>query len=233
MKLENGRVLITGGGSGIGKAIARECRARGARVVINGRDEARLGAAAEELDVSAVVGDVGTDGDAERIVAESVALLGGLDVLVNNAGTAARMALEELDAARFETLWRTNVLGAALMAQASVPHLEKRGGNIVNIGSTAGLKGYANASAYVATKFALRGMSECWRAELRPRNIRVVLISPSEVQTPFGGRSLDDLNPHKLLAEDIAHAVVAALEMHDRGFIPELSVFATNPWRDA
>jgi len=75
-------------------------------------------------------------------------------------------------------------------------------------------------------------MTECWRAELRPYNVRVILINPSEVQTEFvvsSGRDKREFNPSKLVAEDIAHAVVSSLEMNDRGFITELTVFATNP----
>ncbi len=145
------------------------------------------------------------------------------------------MSLEELDPELFEEMWRTNVLGAALMAQAALPHLRKaKGGNVVNISSTAGRRGYATGSAYVSTKFGLRGMTECWQAELRRDDIRVILVNPSEVQTGFGGKEPSrTLLPHKLVSEDIAHAVVTALEMDDRGFIPEVSVYATNPWKDA
>ena len=99
----------------------------------------------------------------------------------------------------------------------------------MNISSTAGLKGFPGGSAYVASKWALKGMTECWRAELRKYNVRVILINPSEVQTDFGEKVRDTINPTKLMAEDIAFATVGALEMNDRGFITELTVFATNP----
>ena len=105
-------------------------------------------------------------------------------------------------------------------------------GNIINISSTAGKKGFAYGTAYAATKFALKGMTECWQAELRKYNVRVMLVNPSEVQTEFSvnaGNGEREFNPTKLLSEDIAHAVISALEMEDRGFITELTVFATNP----
>ena len=137
------------------------------------------------------------------------------------------------DAERFQAMWQSNVLGVALMTREALPHLRTAGGgSVVNIGSTAGRKGYAGGSAYVSTKFALRGMSECWQAELRRDDIRVILVNPSEVQTGFGGKDAGRaMSPHKLVSQDIAHAVVATLAMEDRGFIPELTVYATNPWR--
>jgi 3-oxoacyl-[acyl-carrier protein] reductase len=101
----------------------------------------------------------------------------------------------------------------------------------VNIASTAALRGAPNGTAYYASKFALRGMTECWRAELRKHNVRVFLINPSEVLTNFSARAglAQKENASKLRSEDIAHVVKAVLEMDDRGFAPELSIFATNP----
>ena len=239
MQLKDASILITGGSAGIGAAIAAMASERGARVAINGRDGARLAATAERLGVTAVQGDVGAPADsgrgAEQIVAEAVAALGGLDVLINNAGWGRVMKLEELDPEVFERMWRTNVLGAALMAKHALPYLRSdrkgRGGTIVNMASTAAKRGYAGGSAYSSTKFALASLSQCWAAELRPADVRVIQINPSEVQTGFGGRDPErELNPRKLVSEDVAHATLAALEMDDRGFIPELTIHATNPF---
>jgi 3-oxoacyl-[acyl-carrier protein] reductase len=130
-------------------------------------------------------------------------------------------------------VFATNVTGAMLMAREAAKHfVERKAGNIVNIGSTAAVRGAARGTAYYASKFALRGMTECWRAELRPFNVRVMLVNPSEVLTDFNataGLEQQADNPTKLHGEDIAHAVRSALEMEDRGFITELTVFATNP----
>ena len=138
-----------------------------------------------------------------------------------------------MDKTKFEDVINTNVVGAALMGKYASRIFKKQdSGNIVNISSTAGLKGFPGGTPYVATKFALKGMSECWRAELRKSNVRVFHVNPSEVQTNFSqnaGGKKRQFNETKLIAEDIAHAVITALEMNDRGFIPELSVFATNP----
>ncbi|MCB0753381.1 MAG: SDR family NAD(P)-dependent oxidoreductase, partial [Ignavibacteriae bacterium] len=141
--------------------------------------------------------------------------------------------IENVNDKKFNDIIQTNVIGAALTArEASKIMKEKSRGTIINIASTAATKGFAGGSPYVATKFALRGMTECWRAELRPYNIRVILINPSEVQTEFvvnSGREKREFNPTKLIGEDIAHTIVASLEMDERGFITELTVFATNP----
>jgi 3-oxoacyl-[acyl-carrier protein] reductase len=120
-----------------------------------------------------------------------------------------------------------------LVARESAKHFVEKGrGNIVNISSTAGSKGFANGTSYVATKFALGGMTECWRAELRKHNIRVMQVNPSEVLTDFAensGLGARPDNPTKLHSIDIAHTIASMLEMNDRGFITEASVWATNP----
>ena len=98
--------------------------------------------------------------------------------------------------------------------------------------STAGLRGFASGTAYVATKFALSGMTECWRAELRPHNVRVIQVNPSEVITEFGERSgygARAENPTKLHAEDVAGLIASLLAMDDRGFVTDATLWATNP----
>jgi 3-oxoacyl-[acyl-carrier protein] reductase len=137
-----------------------------------------------------------------------------------------------MDTKGFDDVFATNVRGAMMMGrEAAKIFVKRKGGNIINIASTAAVRGAPNGTAYYASKFALRGMTECWRAELRKYNVRVILVNPSEVITNFAitaGFPQKD-NPSKLRGEDIAHAVKAALEMEDRGFITELTVFATNP----
>ena len=115
--------------------------------------------------------------------------------------------------------------------EAAKIFVKRNRGNIVNIASTASHRGAPNGTAYYASKFALRGMTECWRAELRKHNIRVMLVNPSEVLTNFAATAgiPQKANDSKLRGEEIAHAVKAILEMDDRGFTTELSVFATNP----
>jgi 3-oxoacyl-[acyl-carrier protein] reductase len=151
---------------------------------------------------------------------------------VNNAGIGTFKNLVDVDLQGFEDIFATNVTGAMLMArEAAKLFIKRQRGNIVNISSTAGLKGAPGGTAYYASKFALRGMTECWRAELRKHNIRVFLVNPSEVVTNFfvTANLPQNVNDTKLRPEDVAQMVKAVLEMDNRGFTPELSIFATNP----
>lgn len=232
MDLRNAAALITGGSSGIGRAIAQTLASSGARVAITGRDKNRLNEAAQSLKVLPIVADVTRESDVERTYREVFKAFGELDILVNNAGIGVFKNLVDLDRAGFESVFATNVTGAMLMAREAAKHfVSRQRGNIVNISSTAGLRGAPGGTAYYASKFALRGMTECWRAELRRYNIRVFLVNPSEVLTNFAATAglPQKENPTKLRGEDIADLVKAVLEMDDRGFTPELSIFATNP----
>jgi 3-oxoacyl-[acyl-carrier protein] reductase len=232
MNLKNATALITGGSSGIGRAIAQSLVASGARVAITGRDEKKLAEAAKELGVHPIHADVSVEADVERTFKEVIQKFGDLDILVNNAGVGVFKNLVDMGKKEFEDVFATNVTGAMLMAREAAKHfVKKQRGNIVNISSTAGLRGAPNGTAYYASKFALRGMTECWRAELRKYNVRVILVNPSEVVTNFFQTAglPQKANASKLRGEDIAHVVKAMLEMDDRGFAPEVSVFATNP----
>jgi 3-oxoacyl-[acyl-carrier protein] reductase len=129
-------------------------------------------------------------------------------------------------------MFETNVFGLVDITNRVVPEMKaRREGDIVNIASTSGMKGAATATAYAGSKWAVRGISQCWQAELRPHGIRVTCLCPSEVQTNFGGRTGRN-NPNKLYADDIAATMMAALEMPRRVLWPELAVFANNPWKE-
>ncbi len=204
----------------------------GARVAITGRDQDRLNQATQNHGVFPIHADVTSEADVERTYREVLAKFGDLHILVNNAGFGVFNDLVDFDRASFEAVFATNVTGAMLMAREAAKLFIKRNrGNIINIASTASLRGAPKGTAYYGSKFALRGMTECWRAELRKYNIRVMLVNPSEVLTNFAGTAgfEQKANETKLRGEEIAHAVKAILEMDDRGFTPELSVFATNP----
>jgi len=232
MDLRNAAALITGGSSGIGRAIAQTLASSGARVAITGRDKTRLSEAAQSLKALPIVADVSKEADVERTYREVFKAFGELDILVNNAGIGVFKNLIDLDRAGFEAVFATNVTGAMLMAREAAKHfVTRQRGNIVNISSTAGLRGAPAGTAYYASKFALRGMTECWRAELRRYNVRVFLVNPSEVLTSFAATAglPQKENATKLRGEEIAYMVKAILEMDDRGFTPELSIFASNP----
>ena len=232
MELRGASVLVTGGSSGIGRAIAKTLGGAGARVAITGRDEKRLAEAAHALNALPVRADVTNEADVRRTYEEVLKAFGHLDVLVNNAGKGLFKPLVEMERSAFDAVLATNVTGAMLMAREAAKHfISRKGGNIVNIGSTASHRGAPSGTAYYASKAALRSMTECWRSELRQYNVRVFLINPSEVLTGFAAASgfQQKDNPTKLRAEEIAHAVKAVLEMDDRGFTTELTIFATNP----
>ena len=233
MNLTNATALVTGGSSGIGLAIARMLVDAGSTVAITGRNQSRLSEAAKAINAHPIKADVSNEDDVKRTYREFLEKFGHLDILVNNAAFGERRALVDIDRARFDAILQTNVTGVMLMSREAAKHfVERKSGNIINIGSTAGVRGAANGTSYYASKFALRGMTECWRGELRQHNVRVILINPSEVITNFAataGFTQNDDNPTKLRPEDIAHVVKAALEMNDRGFTTELTVFATNP----
>jgi len=232
MNLTNAVALITGGSAGIGYSIAKTLSESGARVAITGRDKGRLAEAAKALGVTPIQADVAKEADVERTYKEVLAKFGDLDILINNAGIGTFKPLVEIEKANFDAIFATNVTGAMLMAREAAKIFIKRNrGNIINIASTASHRGAPNGTAYYASKFALRGMTECWRTELRKHNIRVMLVNPSEVLTNFAATAgiPQKANDSKLRGEEIAHAVKAILEMDDRGFTTELSVFATNP----
>ncbi len=233
MELSGARVLVTGGSSGIGYATAQRLVHEGAKVAICGRDAAKLERAASEIHAVPIAADVSREGDAVRLVDTVIRELGGYDTLINNAGFGRMAPLVEIATDDFRRVWETNVLGAMLVARESARHfVPERRGNIVNVASTAGKHGYAGGSAYASTKFALSGLTECWRAELRQFNVRVMQINPSEVLTNFraaSGRPSQPENQTKLHAEEIAHVIATMLALDDRGFVAEASVWATNP----
>ena len=233
MDLQGAKALVTGGSEGIGKAIAVALKREGADVVITGRRADVLEATAEEIGVGWSVGDVGDEDDAVRTVRDFVEQHGRLDILVNNAGFGRFAPLVEMELSDMEAVYRTNVFGAFLMGREAAKVFVRQGsGHLINISSTSGLKGGRGSTAYSSSKFALRGMTECWRDELRRHDVRVMLVNPSEVLTDFGSKVgfQQEQSPNKLRDREIADAIVGALKIDDRGFIPEFAVFATNPF---
>ena len=229
MKIDTAKVLVTGGGSGIGYATAKMLAERGARVAICGRDRAKLDRAAGEIGALAIQADVSVEEDVRRMVRTVIDTFGDYNVLINNAAFGNWSPLVDLSVDDMRNVFATNVFGAMMVARDSAKHfVEKQYGNIVNVASSAGVRGYAGATAYAGSKFALRGMTECWRAELRKFNIRVMLMNPSEVQTEFS-RGRRAPSPRKLQAADIAKPIVDMLELDDRAFVTEVAVWATNP----
>ena len=227
------RVLVTGGSQGIGSALVGLMRQAGHEVVFTGRDERRIQAVAQRSGAHGVRADVSRDDDNARTVETCQDRMGGVDILINNAAFPYNAEIgDDFDVNQMREVFATNVFGVVDLTNRVVPMMkDQQAGDIVNIASTSGMKGNKTGTAYAGSKWALRGITQCWQAELRPHGIRVISVCPSEVQTDWGGR-VGRNNPNKLYAEDIAETIAAALSMKRRALWPELAVFATNPWKE-
>jgi 3-oxoacyl-[acyl-carrier protein] reductase len=234
MDLKNKVVLITGGNSGLGKATAQLFIEKGAKVIITGRDHDKTKSVAKEIGATPFNCDVTKDEEIDALYAFIKKEFNGLDVLVNNAGIGIKKTLVELTREELRKVYEVNVFGAAMVAQGAAKiFIKQNEGNIVNIASTASLKGYPTGSIYSTSKFALRGMTQCWQGELRKNNIRVIQVNPSEVPTAFGdekNREERPLEENKLKPMDIAVTIVNTLEMDNNAYVPEVTVHATNPF---
>lgn len=234
MEIKGSTALVTGGNSGLGKATAMLLIQKGAKVIITGRDHQKTIHVAKEIGAIPFQCDVTKDEQIDELYKFIEGEHGKLDILVNNAGIGIRKSFLELTREELQQVYEVNVFGAAMVAQgASKLFVKQNYGNIINIASTASLKGYPTGSIYASSKFALRGMTQCWQGELRKNNIRVIQVNPSEVPTAFGdeqNRTERPLESNKLTPEDIATTIVNTLEMDNRAYIPEVTVHATNPF---
>lgn len=227
------KVLITGGSSGIGRATAKELISKGAIVSITGRNKEKLERVASEINAIPIHLDVSKYNTIAVKTLDAFHSMGGIDVLVNNAGIGEFAKLEDIKISHFENIFATNVFGLTMLTQEVVKFFKtQQHGTIINIGSSAATSGFPSGSVYSASKFALRGLTECWRHELRRDNIRVILVNPSEVTTAFNdkNRTEREVQDNKLRPSEISHVIISAIQMDDRGFIPELNVWATNPF---
>lgn len=231
--LSGKKVLITGGSSGIGKATAIDLVGKGAIVCITGRNKVKLEKVASEINAIPIHLDVSKYNSIAVKTLDAFHSMGGIDVLINNAGIGEFAKLEDIKINHFESIFATNVFGLTMLTQEAVKFFKtQQYGMIINIGSSAATSGFPSGSVYCASKFALRGLTECWRHELRRDNIRVVLVNPSEVPTAFNNKDRVEREEqeNKLSSKEISHAIISTINMDKRGFIPELNVWATNPF---
>ncbi len=190
--------LVTGGSRGIGRATADLLARAEARVAINyAHDEGSANAAVRDIraaggEAMALAGDVSQEAEARQLVRDVVSAWGRLDILVLNAGIWDEDVTGRGDVAVWDRTYAINLRGAFLVTDAAAPHLEKHGGSIVFVSSTAGQRGEARHSAYAASKGALISYTKSLAAELGPRGIRVNAVAPGWVDTDMSAPVLDD-----------------------------------------
>lgn len=237
MDLRDRVALVTGGSSGIGRAVATALGGAGCRIAICARTEDDLERtaewlAAEGVEVLALPADVSREEDVDRL-AETVAdEMGGPDILVNNAGTARFGRFDELDVRDFDEVFGVNVRGLFLVSRAVVPGMMKRGeGVIVNVASLAGKNAFAGGAVYAASKHAVMGLSRCMMLDLREHGIRVLTVCPGSVDTSFFDEQ-DRFDPDRgsiLMPETVADLVVHAVRLSDRGTVSEVEIRPVDP----
>jgi NAD(P)-dependent dehydrogenase (short-subunit alcohol dehydrogenase family) len=220
------KVLISGGSSGIGEAAAQRFIEEGARVHLCGLSqeevEAALGRLRKSGNVTGEAADVTDAEDVRRVVANAEATLGGLDVLVNNAGTAWRESFLDITLAHWDQMIATNLRGSFLMAQAVAQRLvgQGRGGAIINMSSTNGLGGEVDYAHYNAAKAGIVLMTMTMAVELGPHNIRVNVICPGSIATPLSRK-----NPPVVRAPDdpVANLAKPRIPLGRRGLAAEVA----------
>ena len=195
-KFENKVILITGGGTGIGKATAAAFIAEGAKVVITGRRQSVLEATTKELGASShfVVGDISKSGEPKAIVDETLAKYGQLDVLVNNAGIHTMGPLVETSDEEIERTYRINVFGPLVLSREALPHLTKTKGSIINISSTVSNGVIAGQSVYGSSKAAVDHATRTLAVEYGHSGVRVNAVAPGVTATDMSEGSLADEN---------------------------------------
>lgn len=200
--------LVTGGGTGIGAAVARRLAAAGWAVAVTGRRREPLEEVVEATGGLAIVADTSAEEDADRSVAETVGRYGRLDGLVLNAAAGGEGTVLDVDPAVFEHVYRVNVLGALLTARAAIRHLLESRGAIVSVASVAGLQATPGSLAYCSSKAALVMLTRCFALDHGPAGVRSNCVCPGWTETPRADGVMDELA--RKLGADRAAAYAAA-----------------------
>jgi NADP-dependent 3-hydroxy acid dehydrogenase YdfG len=232
--LSNQFAVVTGAGSGIGKAIAQALGAHGATVALAGRTKTKLDATAAAFDTNAprpvaLPVDLSVDKQLDSLTAEVERRFKQVDVLVLCAGQIAHGPVESAPVADFDKLYRANVRANYRLIQSLLPMLRKRPGQIVFINSSVGISARANSGQFSATQHALRALTDALRAEVNPDGIRVLSVYPGRVATPrqetLYKKKGSDYSPELLLQpEDIASVVLNALILPRTAEVTEISI---------
>jgi short-subunit dehydrogenase len=224
MQLNNARILLTGACGGIGREVAVLLADAGAKLALAGRDEAALTDLCAKVAkrggaASGIAVDLMQPEGPERIVKDALAILGNVDVLINNAGVLDFRAFSKQDPARIEQIFRINLISPVLLTRALLPHMiEKDTGHIVNIGSTFGSIAFAYFATYSSSKFAMRGFSQALRRELADTDIKVTYVAPRATQTRLNNAAVNLMNQALGIGMDapkkVAARIVSAIQ-HD------------------
>jgi meso-butanediol dehydrogenase / (S,S)-butanediol dehydrogenase / diacetyl reductase len=215
------RVLITGGGSGIGAACARAFAARGDRVAINGRRREPLEALAGEIGALVAPGDCGESYAAEAIVARALGELGGLDCLVLSAGVGHSGSVLEQTPESWRAVMRTNLDGAFLVARAALPALIEARGSVVAIASQAARRVGTRSAAYCASKAALVMLTQTIAVDFGPLGVRANAVCPAWTVTPMGDLAMDELAARRGIDREAAYREANAAVPARRAAAPE------------
>jgi NAD(P)-dependent dehydrogenase (short-subunit alcohol dehydrogenase family) len=195
--ISNRVALISGGSSGIGRATAFKFASEGFRIAIVARRAAQLSEAAQAIEaqggiVKPVVADLTSASDVEHAVRETVAAFGGIDVLVNTAGTTGWGGIEAMSLGQWDRIMNTNLRSVVALTQQALPYLIERKGSIVNVTSVAGIRAYAGMLAYCVSKAAVEQLTRCVALDVAPKGVRVNAVCPSVITTEIhrsGGMS--------------------------------------------
>ncbi len=192
-RLKDKIAIVTGAGSGIGRAIAIAMIGEGARLVLVGRRKDRVEAMAREAEgcAIAVAADVSKRHEIDHVLVETVKAFGGINALVNNAGILHPGSAEQITEAQWDETFNINVRGLWLLSRAVLPHLRRAGGgSIINVASVLGINGARNRAAYAASKGAVVLLTKCMAIDHGHENIRVNAICPSFVETELSAAYL-------------------------------------------
>jgi 3-oxoacyl-[acyl-carrier protein] reductase len=238
MELTNQTAIITGAGKGIGKAAAIALAKEGVHLGLLARSSSDLQILQKELidtfgvKVYVITADVSVQAEVDVAISTLIEQLGGLDILINNAGIAQFGTLAEMEPSQWERIIQVNLMGTYYVSRAALPTmLEQNGGSIINIASTAGERGFATGSAYCASKFAVLGLTESLMQEVRKSNIRVTALTPSTVNTELAagaGLKIGD-EDRMMQPEDVAELITVTLKLPKRVLIKTAGIWTTNP----
>ncbi|MEP6923123.1 MAG: SDR family oxidoreductase [Pyrinomonadaceae bacterium] len=234
MILENKIAVVTGGTKGIGRSIAEELLKAGAKVFVCARNAEDLRESLADLNqlgnAEGEICDVRSFEQVKMMLDEAERKLGGVDILINNAGIGMFKTVEETEPEEFRAVLETNLFGVFYACHAVIPKMKQRGGGyIINISSLAGTNAHPKMSAYNASKFGLNGFSEALMQEVRQDNIKVSYVMPGSVNTEFGGERAPTDKAWMLQPADIAQVVLDLLKMNERALPSRIELRPSKP----